>query len=59
MTKCDLFQVVLLIKNKEARVLMAVNKNQQTSDIRLIMDQNLGFGSIWVPKSGPGIKMVT
>ena len=46
MTKCDLFQVVLLIKNIEAHASMVVNMNQQTSDIRLVMDKNLG--KVWV-----------
>ena len=41
MTKYDLFQVALSIKNKEVHVLMAVNKNRQTLNIRLIMDQRL------------------
>ena len=41
MTKYDLFQVALSIKNKEVHVLMAVNKNRQTLNIRLIIDQNL------------------
>ena len=41
MTKYDLFQVALSIKNKEVHVLMVVNKNRQTLNIRLIIDQNL------------------